>query len=149
MAHHLRPPDGDGKGTLKDLAYLMASGLLARFARMHGCPALAQFKHDGVSSSHLIFCERHRAQAVPFLRPPPGCGLCRGTGAASAVMPELASIDGFLRGRVEHEAQRSSVSVGLEAVSRGTKSWWSLARGSVVCSCPKKTSADYSAFPRL
>lgn len=92
----------------------MASGLFPRFDRMHGCPALAQFKHDGVSSSHLIFCERHRAQAVPFLRPPPGCGFCRGAGAASAVMPVLVSIDGVLRGRLEQEPQRSSVSVGLE-----------------------------------
>lgn len=75
----------------------MASGLFPRFARMHGCPALAQFKHDGVSSSHLIFCERHRAQAVPFLRPPPGCGFCREAWAVSAVMPGLASIDGSLR----------------------------------------------------
>jgi hypothetical protein len=89
-------------------AYLMASGLFPRFARMHGCPALAQFKHDGVSSSHLIFCERHRAQAVPFLRPPPGCCFWRGAGAASAVMPRSASINDFLRNSLEQKAQRLS-----------------------------------------
>lgn len=96
MPHHSRAPGGDGKDTPWKGAYLMASGLLPRFARTHGCPALAQFRHDGVSSSHLIFCERHRAQAVPFLRPPPGCAFWRGAGAASAVMPGLASIGGFL-----------------------------------------------------
>jgi hypothetical protein len=83
-------------------AYLMASGLFPGSARMQGCPALAQFKHDGISSSHLIFCDRHRAQAVPFRRPTPGCGLCpvarAGAAAASAVVPSSAlSIEGVLR----------------------------------------------------
>lgn len=96
------------------IAYLMASGLFPRFARMQGCPALAQFKHDGVSSSHLIFCDRHRAQAVPFLRPLPGCDFGRGAGASSAVMPRSASIDGVQRGGLTQSRLRMFLYVGLE-----------------------------------
>lgn len=123
---------------------------------MQGCPALAQFTHDGVSSSHLIFCERHRAQAVPFLRPPPGCGFCREAGAASAVMPVLASIDGSLR-RLSGAGGPAIVCVcRIGGVKPFT--WHKVlvipCEGSVVCSArrrrlPEQTSADCSAFPRL
>lgn len=133
----------------------MASGLFPRFARMHGCPALAQFKHDGVSSSHLIFCERHRAQAVPFLRPPPACGFCREAWAESAVMPGLASIDGFLRrpsGAGRLEIVRVCRIGGAKPFTR-PNILVSPARGLLrarheVGGCPRKTSADVSAFPR-
>lgn len=136
------------------MAYLMASGLFPRFARMQGCPALAQFKHDGVSSSHLIFCDRHRAQAVPFLRPLPGCDFCRGAGAASAAMPRSASIDGAQCGGLEQNPQKciSMSDWRDKAVAYGAISWWSLVSGLLWArqskgGCPRKTSDDSRLSP--
>jgi hypothetical protein len=59
------------------MTYPIASALLPALARTQGWPALVQFAHEGTPSSHRTFWLRHRAHAVPFLRPAaPACCCC-------------------------------------------------------------------------